>query len=94
MAFTRAKPGGLERSINASVDRGALTAHIFVDANSEAGKYAVCIHDLKGKKWWKRGLGTVTKGKQADDKFIARAVNDGHQDVYDKIIAEVNKVRL
>ncbi len=94
MAFTRAKPGGLERSISATVDKQGLTAHIFVDANSEAGKYAVYIHDGKGKAWHKRGIGTIAKGGRADHKFIERAIENGQQAIMDKLVAEVGRVKL
>ena len=75
-AHTRAKPGGLERSIEFEVvDRGSsATAYVFVAGNSEAGRYAKRVHDEKGKTWQNRGIGTIAKGTRADDKFIERAV--------------------
>lgn len=90
----QANPGGLERSIRLEVkdDR----AVIYVAENSEARdrhsgfNYARRIHDEKGKKWWKRGAGTIAKGARADEKFIERAVF-GNADKYrakiDKAIA-------
>ena len=47
---------------------------IMVPSNSPAGKYAGYIHDEKGSKWFKRGVGTIAKGPQADEKFIPRAI--------------------
>lgn len=68
-------PGGLEKSIQAeTLANGGVS--VFVAANSYAGEYARYIHDEKGRKWWKRGPGTVAKGSRADEKFIERAVND------------------
>lgn len=71
---TRAAPGGLMRSIAFKSDRNS--AEIFVAANSEAGKYAFAIHELKGVTWHNRGVGTVAKGAKADEKFIERAIAD------------------
>lgn len=93
-AFTRAKPGGLMRSISMSVDKVKLEGSVFVAANSEAGKYAKRIHDEKGKSWHKRGPGTVAKGAHADDKFIERAL-EGNRAAIDQIVLhELGKVRL
>ncbi len=76
---SREMPGGLMRSISfrATPD----FAEVFVAANSEAGKYAFTIHELKGKAWSKRGPGTVAKGSKADDKFITRAIEDRKPDI-------------
>ena len=68
-------PGGLEQSITYGV-RPNGDVLIYVAANSPAGAYARRIHDEKGKSWFKRGAGTIAKGQRADEKFIARAVND------------------
>lgn len=85
-----AVPGGLEKSIDfVSVREGCS---IFVAANSPAGKYAKRIHDEKGKKWWKRGPGTIRKGAKADEKYIERAVNDRTQQNIALIIGEIQKV--
>jgi hypothetical protein len=65
--------GGLERSIMFEVNPQGDAA-VYVASNSEAGAYAKYIHDEKGKKWWKRGAGTIAKGPRADEKFIERAV--------------------
>lgn len=76
---SRTTPGGLMRSISArSTDE---FAEVFVAANSEAGKYAFGIHELKGRTWRKRGPGTVAKGSKADDKFITRAIDDRAKDI-------------
>ncbi len=72
-ATSGAKPGGIVRSIKMTSDASSTT--IFVPRNSEAGTYAGIIHDDKGKTWRKRGLGTVAKGPQADDKYISRGVD-------------------
>lgn len=93
-AFTRAKPGGLERSIEGSVDADGLTGRVYVAANSEAGKYAVRIHDEKGRTWHRRGPGTVAKGRAADAKFIERALNDSNGDIAAIIGDELRKVGL
>lgn len=78
-ATSRAKPGGLMRSIQFRATQEF--AEVFVAANSEAGKYAFGIHELKGVVWNERGAGTVAKGSQADDKFISRAINDKRDDI-------------
>lgn len=92
MAVSRAKPGGLERSIE-KVVRGD-EAIIFVASNSEAGSYAAKIHDEKGETWFKRGIGTISKGSKADDKFIERAI-DGNKRNIEKIFNnEMGKVKL
>jgi len=93
-ATTRAKPGGLERSIETKIDAQKMEASIYVAANSEGGRYAKRIHDEKGKSWGKRGPGTVIKGPRADDKFIARAIADNANMVGEKIAAELRKVEL
>lgn len=51
-------------------------ARFYVSRHSEAGAYARRIHDDKGKTWFNRGIGTIAKGPQADEKFIERAIND------------------
>lgn len=76
---SREMPGGLMRSI--SFRATPEFAEVFVAANSEAGKYAFTIHELKGQAWNKRGPGTVAKGSKADDKFISRAIEDRKPDI-------------
>ena len=85
-----AVPGGLEKSIDTESIREGCS--IFVASNSPAGKYAKRIHDEKGKKWWKRGPGTVRKGAQADEKFIERAVNARRQQNIGLVMGEILKV--
>jgi hypothetical protein len=86
----RAKPGGLERSIKWRAEPD--NAVVFVASNSEAGKYALKIHDEKGISWFKLGPGSVAKkGGRVDDKFIERAIND-NQDEFARIIkTEIGK---
>lgn len=80
----RTFPGGLEKSIMYEVTADGQNAVVFVPLNSYAGKYARYIHDQKGKKWFKRGAGTIAKGARADDKFVERAIKD-NQDNFGKI---------
>lgn len=77
----RQTPHGLEKSIRADVElrNGEVVTAVYVPKNAPAGKYARYIHDLKGVKWRKRGLGTVRKGARADEKFIERAVRENEQ---------------
>lgn len=77
---SRDTPGGLMRSIQFKATKD--NAEIFVAANSEAGRYAFAIHELKGKTWKNRGVGTIAKGSQADDKFITRAIKDREEDIF------------
>jgi len=93
-AATRAKPGGLERSISMTIDRAALTGSVFVSSNSEAGKYAAKIHDEKGVSWQNRGVGTIAKGTRADDKFIERALADNADKITGAFEAALRKVNL
>ena len=82
----RAVPGGLEKSIEMRQDR-PFEAAVFVAANSPAGKYARRMHDEKGRTWRRRGVGTRAKGGQADEKFIARAV-DSQKDTVRRILEQ------
>lgn len=93
-ATTRAKPGGLERSIGQDVNDARCEGTVFVPINSEAGRYAVRIHDEKGTKWQYRGKGTEKKGGRADEKFIERAVIDDEPKVGHVIEIELKKVEL
>jgi hypothetical protein len=93
-ATSRAKPGGLERSIELFTDVQRMEAIVYVAANSEAGKYAKKMHDEKGLSWGKPGPGSVLKGPRADSKFIARAINDGQTQLGEKIASELRKVEL
>ncbi len=69
-------PGGLMLSITG--ESGSWGASIFVPLNSAGGVYANYIHNMKNKEggWRKRGIGTIMKGPQADERFIERAVSD------------------
>lgn len=68
-------PGGLERSITAVNETigDAVRVSCYVRTPSEAQAYANVIHNEKGKRWFKRGIGTVAKGEKADERFIERA---------------------
>ena len=79
--------GGLEKSIQYSVNHANLSASVWVASNSYAGKYARRIHDEKGVTWRNRGAGTIAKGFRADDKFIERACRD-NEDKFLKILED------
>lgn len=87
-ATSRPSPGGLRRSISRIIeaDVDGVSVRLFVAANSEAGRYAARIHDEKGRTWHRRGPGTVAKGPQADDRFIARAVD--HEGEFIQIVQD------
>lgn len=87
---SRPKPGGLERSIDFQVN--ADNAEIFVSAGSEAGLYAFRIHEEKGKTWHHRGVGTISKGAKADDKFIERGIKDRTPQMMAILVNEVEKL--
>jgi len=93
-AFTRAKPGGLERSISMQVDKTKIEGSVFVALNSDGGKYAKRIHDEKGKTWRKRGPGTIAKGPRADHKFIKRALDDNENNIGAIMADEMRRVNL
>jgi hypothetical protein len=93
-ATTRAKPGGLERSVAMSTDKDRMEGHVFVAANSEARKYAGIIHDEKGVTWRNRGPGTIAKGRQADAKYVERAVEDNRDNTFRIIESELGKIGL
>lgn len=88
-ATSRAKPGGLMRSIQFASDQ--TKAEIFVPVNSPAGKYAFKMHEEKGKTWKHRGPGTQAKGYKADDKFIERAIKDNESKLVKIVDDEVAK---
>lgn len=88
-ATSRRAPGGLERSLQ--FEGVPNHAAIFIPSNSEAGRYAVYIHDLKGTAWRNRGAGTQAKGTRADAKFIARAVIASEADMLKIIESETDK---
>lgn len=70
---TEAVAKDLDRMTTA-FSQGPSYVDIMVPANSAASGYASKIHDQKGRSWQQRGPGTVAKGPQADEKFIARAI--------------------
>ena len=86
------KPGGLERSIDFKVSPDEV--EIFVADNSEAGAYAFFIHEQKGSQWNERGIGTVSKGELADEKFIERAIEDEADAAFRIIEDEMEKLLL
>jgi len=91
-AFSRAKPGGLERSIAYKV-WDSNEASIFVTSNSEAGKYAEFIHDGT----YNLGIGSVAKaarGLAVGSKFIERAVDTHRGLVERKVQEELKKLKL
>ena len=78
--FAPYKEGNLEESIKMraksfSRDWWKNVYEVYVLRSSKAGKYAYIIHNLRYVKWWKRGPGTVAKGRNAKEKFIDRAVD-------------------
>lgn len=88
-ATSRPNPGGLMRSISMTANKH--DAEIFVASNSEAGKYAVRMHDEKGKTWKRRGPGTIAKGPRADEKFILRAIRENEQNLVRIAEDQMNK---
>lgn len=87
MARMKNSPGALCRSITSS--HKDSSCKVFVASNSEGASYARRIHDEKGKSWWKRGIGTVAKGPQADEKFLTRALNDSRERVFQIICEDI-----
>ena len=65
-ATTRAKPGGLRRSIEMEVDPIRMQASVFVAQNSEGGKYAKKIHDERYVTWHRLGPG-FHRGEQVGE---------------------------
>jgi hypothetical protein len=94
-AFSRAKPGGLRRSLDFTVelDQQGAQGVVFVNASSEAGRYAFRIHEERFMAWWDRGPGTIAAGERAREKFIERALVDGEGNILDIIRSEAAKVR-
>ena len=87
--FHRKRPGDLMRSIDAKADGNGFS--VFIPQGAKAQAYAKYIHDQKGIKWFKRGLGTVAKGPQADEKFISRAVRDSNRTILHNLDVEIAK---
>lgn len=90
---TKPEPGGLERSISATVDQFGedINACCYVRTPSDAQAYANVIHNEKGKRWHNRGLGTRAKGDKADEKFIERARDDNLLRYFSKMDAALDK---
>lgn len=79
-------PGGLEKSIASDVEQVEgiwVNVSAYVADPSPAKKYAEVIHDKKGIRWKRRGIGTRNKGKQADEKFIYRAAKDREREFFE-----------
>lgn len=95
-ATTRAKPGGLRRSIDFEVDQDALTLSVFVADNSEGARYAAKIHDEQGASWNNLGPGSraATNSENVGGKFIERAVQETEEDVYKYLEAKLKRVQL
>jgi len=86
-AKMRSTPGALARSIDCNATDKSAAAYIA--AGSEGAAYARYIHDQKGVKWHNRGIGTVAKGPQADEKFLTRALADLEDEgVIEEIISD------
>ena len=98
-AKSRAAPGGLERSIKSEFRKSAnwedSEIDLYVEAGSEAMKYARRIEEERFKTWKKRGIGTVRKGARAKEFFIKRAAEalPVDQAVGDAIMAAVEKAQ-
>lgn len=82
-------PGGLERSIKAEHGKASngVFASVFVATNAEGAKYAVKIHDERGKTWQNLGPGSIKKseGRHVADKYIERP-RDENIDEYGRLI--------
>lgn len=92
----REAPGGLERSIKSEFRRASnwedSEVELFVQAGSEATKYARKIEEERFKTWRNRGVGTVRKGARAREFFVRRAAEalPVEKAVADAITAAVN----
>ena len=85
-------PGVLQDSIKSESDDNS--ASVFVASNAGAASYAEKIHDGKGKSWLWRGPGTRAKGRQADHKFITRAIKKNAKQIEDFIFRAVDRFLL
>lgn len=88
--FAPYKTGALERSIECTKrimrrDWWKSYVEVKVPYSSPAGKYANYIHNLRYIKWWKRGPGTMAKGRNAKEKFLDRAVDKWLPRMQDKV---------
>ena len=90
------EPGGLERSITATVEGIGHDTNVscYVRLPSEAQAYANVIHNQKGTRWKNRGIGTRAKGEKADEKFIERARDENIQRYFRKMDAAVDRAIL
>lgn len=82
-------PGGLEKSITVFVDPHSVS--VGIPSGKNVDDYAERIHDEKYITWRNRGPGTVAKGNRADEKFIARAVDDRQSATNTVVDEEINK---
>lgn len=85
--------GGLEQSIAFELLAVDNAVSVFVATNAPAAAYARYIHDEKGKRWFRRGAGTVAKGARADEKFIERAIK-ANEKVFGAIYADELKKEI
>lgn len=88
----RAMPGGLEKSI--MFDYTTLETWIYVPSTAPAAAYARKIHDQRGVSWRYLGVGSISKGAQAREKFIERALVDNIPNInklFDKAFEEAMK---
>ena len=95
-ATTRAKPGGLRRSIEMEVDAARMQASIFVARNSEGGKYAKRIHDKRYISWRKLGPGSIAANNsgKVGEKFIERAITDNEKNIHEALRKKLERIGL
>ena len=95
-ATTRAKPGGLRRSIEMEVDAARMQASIFVAQNAEAGKYAKRIHDERYISWRKLGPGSIAANNsgKVGEKFIERAITDNEKNIHEALRKKLERIGL
>ena len=95
-ATTRAKPGGLRRSIEMEVDAARMQASIFVAQNSEGGKYAKRIHDERYISWRKLGPGSIAANNsgKVGEKFIERAITDNEKNIHEALRKKLERIGL
>lgn len=95
-ATTRAKPGGLRRSIEMEVDAIRMQASVFVAQNSEGGKYAKKIHDERYVTWHRLGPGSIAANKSGKigEKFIERAIVDNEKNIHEALRKKLERIGL
>ena len=95
-ATTRAKPGGLRRSIEMEVDPIRMQAIVFVAQNSEGGKYAKKIHDERYVTWRRLGPGSIAANKSGKigEKFIERAIVDNEKNIQEALRKKLERIGL